>query len=311
MSARILLSGTIGIDTIITPTDRADSVLGGSACFAGVAARLFADSVDILSIIGNDFPGDWMESLERQHVNLDHVVRYQGPSFAWTGEYYDNMNKRRTVSAKDEVMVNWEVDVPEVLRDHPVIVASCMVPARQLQFLNQCRNPRLVLTDSMDKWITRQPEMLDAVMHLSHIALMNEDEAKGYAHTDSLLEAGEHILSLGPAFAIIKQGEYGASLFARNARGGLRLFRCPAWPLRSVVDPTGAGDTFLGALSGYLACLPDLTPSFDDVKRGIVHATVAASFTCESFSADALFTMDRKCFDERLTEYRAMTRWDW
>ncbi len=312
MSAPILLSGTIGIDTIITPTARAESILGGSACFAAAAARLFANSVDILSIIGQDFPLEWLETLKKQQINLDYVDRYNGPSFAWTGEYFENMNQRRTVSARDSVMLNWEIQVPQPLRTHPIVVASCMVPARQLQFLEQCHHPQLVLTDSMDKWIDRQPQWLDAVMERSHIVLMNEDEAMRYTKAHSLIEAGRRMLDRGPRFAIIKQGCNGAILVGRDElHKELQIFRCSAWPLEQLVDPTGAGDTFLGALAGYLANRePNLTPSFDDMKRGVVRASIAASFTCESFSADSLFHVTPAIFEKRLAAFYAMTHWD-
>jgi sugar/nucleoside kinase (ribokinase family) len=309
MSIPILLAGTIGIDTLITPTDRADNVLGGSASFAGVAAALYADQIDIVSIIGNDFPNSYEETLKNHNVCLDHVTRYDGPSFAWTGEYFDNMNKRRTVTAKDEVMVNWDVTVPECLQHHRMVVASCMVPAGQLRLLSQCQSPELVLTDSMDKWITRQPDLLDAVMRRSHIVLMNEDEAKAYAHTPNIIEAGEYMLSFGPRYSIIKQGEYGAVLFGKATDCRTQLFRCPAWPLRQVIDPTGAGDSFLGALAGYLSQQNDLNPSFEVMKQGIVLATVVASFTCESFSADALLAIDKATIEKRFHEYRQLTAW--
>ena len=138
--------------------------------------------------------------------------------------------------------------------------------------------------------------------------MMNEDEAKEYAQAFTVMEAGEFLLSKGAAYAVVKQGEYGATLLGRDAGGNLRIFRCPAYPLKTLVDPTGAGDTFLGALSGYLSTLPPGLPSFEEVKRGIVYGTVAASFTCESFSADALLSMTKETFRRRLEEYAEMCR---
>lgn len=309
-SAPILLAGTIGIDTIITPSATAEGVLGGSASFAAVAARLFAEKIDVLSVIGEDFPERYWDELNASGINLHHVDRVSGPSFAWTGEYEVNMNKRRTVSALDHVMLDWKVRVPEQLRKHPVIAVTCMVPERQLEFISQCESPRLVISDSMDKWINRQPEWLDKVISRSHVAMMNEDEAKGYASCTNIMEAGEFLLSKGAKHAIIKQGEYGAILFSRTSEkhGTPSIFRCPAWPLKSLIDPTGAGDTFLGAMSGYLSTLPSLSPTFEEMKTAIILATVAASFTCESFSADSLFTMDHDKFQERLRAFLDMIR---
>lgn len=308
MSLPLLVTGTIGIDTIITPRDRAEGVLGGSVSFASVAALLFADRVDAVSIIGEDFPVYYEEALAAKGLCLDGVERKKGPSFAWTGEYFDNMNKRRTVCANDSVMLDWQVNVPDALRRHPVLVCCCMVPAQQLKCMEQCPDASLVLSDSMDKWLRRQPKLLDAVISRSHITMMNEDEAKEYAGASTILEAGEFLLSRGASYAVVKQGEYGATLIGRGKDGRTRIFRCPAYPLKMLVDPTGAGDTFLGALAGYLSTLPEGLPSFEDVKRGIVYGTVAASFTCESFSADALLSMTKETFRRRLEEYAEMCR---
>ncbi len=309
MSQALIVSGTIGIDTIITPHGRADNVLGGSVSFAAVAALLFADRVDAVSIIGEDFPAHYEEALTAKGLSMSGVERKSGPSFSWTGEYFDNMNKRRTVCANDAVMVEWDVRVPEALRRHPILVCCCMVPAQQLKCMEQCSGARLVLSDSMDKWLRRQPEWLDKVIARSHITMMNEDEAKEYAKAATVPAAGEYLLSKGAIYAVVKQGEYGATLFAKDEKGALLMFRCPAYPLKQLVDPTGAGDTFLGALSGYLATLPEgRLPTFEEVKRGMIYGTVAASFTCQSFSADALLNMTPQTFNARLTEYLEICR---
>lgn len=304
MSQPLLVSGTIGIDTIITPYANANQVLGGSASFASVAALLFAKRVDIVSIIGSDFPKQFEESLLAKGVTFSGVERTPGASFSWTGEYFDNMNKRRTVCANDSVMVEWDVKVPTNLQKHPILVCCCMVPAQQLKCINQCPDARLVLSDSMDKWLRKQPEMLDAVISRSHITMMNEDEAKEYAKAGTITEAGEYLLSKGATYAIVKQGEYGATLFSKQTDGKLHIFRCPAYPLKSLVDPTGAGDTFLGTMAGYLSTLsPEQLPTFEEMKRGVIYGTIAASFTCESFAADSLLSMTHTTFHSRLQEY--------
>lgn len=303
MSLPLLVTGTIGIDTIITPSGGADHVLGGSVSFAAVAALMFADRVDAVSIIGEDFPRHYEDALKAKGMGMEGVKRSPGPSFCWTGEYFDNMNKRRTVCANDSVMLDWNVVVPPALRSHAILVCCCMVPAQQLKCMEQCPDATLVLSDSMDKWLRRQPEMLDAVIAKSHITMMNEDEAKEYASAATVMEAAEFLLSKGACYAIVKQGEYGAMLAGRGDDGRPLIFRCPAYPLKTVVDPTGAGDTFLGALAGYLATLPEGIPSFEEMKKSVVYGTVAASFTCESFSADALLSMTRATFRERLSHY--------
>ncbi|MEG0837076.1 MAG: PfkB family carbohydrate kinase [Akkermansia sp.] len=310
----ILMAGTIALDTIITPTATADSVLGGSASFAATAASLFAKNINVLSIIGDDFPTSFWEELNARGINLAHVDHIDGPSFSWTGEYENNMNHRQTRAVRDSVMLGWKVRVPESLQNSAIVVATCMVPERQMELITQCKAPTLVLSDSMDKWITRQPEWLDQVISHSDITMMNDEEAKAYANTSNPITAGEYLLSKGAKHAIIKQGEYGSLLFSKSSQDAnsadipAHIFSCPAWPLRQIIDPTGAGDTFLGALAGYLSTLPDLNPTFEDMKKGIILATIAASFTCESFSADALFAMDRDAYNRRLCAFLDMLR---
>ncbi len=306
MSSRILLAGTIAIDNIITPSDKAMGVLGGSACYAAVATRLFLPEIDVLSVIGTDFPTHYRNNLEQHGIHLDEVTVKAGESFTWTGEYFDNMNTRRTNHANDEVMTGWRVHVPASWQNHPVVVASCMVPARQLELLEQSAQAKLVLSDSMNKWISRQPELLDAVISRSHVCTMNEEEAKEYARSSNILDAGEFLLGKGTKYAVIKQGEYGSILFGRDTKGNLLLFRCPAFPIRRLIDPTGAGDTFLGAMGGYLAGLKTYDPDFSQMKQAVIRATVAASFTCESFSADALFAMTPGDFSRRLDEFKSI-----
>lgn len=301
-----MIAGTIAIDNIIINGKKKNGLLGGSAPFASVAAHMFSKEVDVLSIVGSDFPETYWNRLCSHGVNLSEVTHHDGESFTWTGEYSANMNKRKTIYANDHIMTGWHVSVPEIFKHHPVIVAACMVPARQLELINGCSSPQLVLSDSMDKWISRQPELLDEVISKSHICTMNEDEAKLYAKSDSIIDAGEHLLAKGCLYAIIKQGEYGSILFGRNDNSRLDVFRCPAWPLKKLIDPTGAGDSFIGAIGGYLSNIPGYMPDFSQMKHAVVHATVIASFTCESSSAEALLSMSKEDFNKRLRQFTDM-----
>ena len=303
MSLPLLVTGTIGIDTIITPRGRAEGVLGGSVSFAAVAALLFTDRVDAVSIIGEDFPVHYEEALAAKGLCMDGVERKKGPSFAWTGEYFDNMNKRRTVCANDSVMLDWQVNVPDALRGHPVLVCCCMGsrPAAQVRW-NSAR--RLVLPTHGQT--AAAPAGTAGRRHLP-LPYHHDERGRGQGIRRSLHRSGSRGI---PAF----QG----SLLRRREAGRIR--RHPHRPRRtadqdfSAARPTpenaggttGAGDTFLGALAGYLSTLPEGLPSFEHVKRGIVYGTVAASFTCESFSADALLSMTPETFRKRLAEYTEM-----
>ncbi len=311
MSARALFIGTIAIDTLQTPQGRVNSVLGGSGPYAALAARLLSSQVDLLGVIGSDFPAEFALALETRGVSLQHVERREGPTFAWHAEYEDDMNKRRTLSTTEGVQEGWQVQVPSSLRGHELAVATNVRPHIQLSMLRQCSGARFSMSDFMASWILREREAVDEILSIVDLALMNDEEACTFAHTDDPLEAGYALLAAGPRYAVVKHGSAGATLFHRTAAGDTRLFRCPAWPLVHPKDPTGAGDAFMGALAGYLTtCLNNGDPSWENMKRGIAIATVVAASVCESFGMVSLFSMSRSELAKRIEQFYQMTSWE-
>ena len=310
MSDRALIYGTIAIDTLITPNGKVNSVLGGSGPYAALAARLITPELDLVGVVGDDFPREFSLALEARGVPMVHVAHAPGRTFAWTGRYEKDMNLRTTVETIEGVQEHWQLRLSEQLRQAPLIVATNVTPPLQYRFIEQCERPQFVMADFMKSWIEREPKYTDKLLARVDLALMNDEEAQTYAHTDDSVEAGYRLLDSGPRYVIVKHGSAGATLFHRTPSGEIKLFRCPAWPLRHAQDPTGAGDSFMGALAGHLTtCLNNGQPDWEAMKSGVALATVVASFTCEKFGTVSLFALDRRELADRIYRFRDMVSW--
>jgi len=311
MSASILVGGTIAIDHVKTPDSEGANLLGGSAAYAALAGSFFCDDVRLVGIVGRDFPAGHLAMLEARGVSLTGVERSEGESFTWSGEYLENLNERVTHRVGLNVLENWEVKVPAEISDSRVVVLANMSPDNQLQMLAQCGNEqRFVIADTMDLWISIANERLHEVLRQIDLFVINESEAREFAGTSNLVEAGRVLLAKGPRFVVIKLGEFGAMLFSDDGSPEPEsFFRCAAFPLRSIADPTGAGDSFLGGLAGYLAAHAGGDHSFANIRQAVAHGSVVASFTCEAFSTRRLEEIGRLEVAERLEAFRGMTAW--
>lgn len=315
----ILIGGTIAIDHVKTPTSEASDLLGGSAAYAALAAAFFHNNVDLIGIIGRDFPADHLAMLESKGVSLEGVERSDNESFTWSGEYHANMNERTTHRVGLNVLENWEVKVPTPLGEAQIIVLANMSPDNQLQMLSQCgiepgssdsKASRFVIADTMDLWIAIANERLHEVLPHLDLFVLNEGEARELAGTSNLVRAGRLLLEKGPRHVIIKLGEFGAMLFsASSTPDAPSIFRASAWPLETVADPTGAGDTFLGAIAGYLAAQGETQDETLVLRQAIIQGTILASFTCEAFSTKRLEALTPQEFDHRLQSFRQTTHW--
>lgn len=310
MSNKALIYGTIAIDTLITPAGRANSVLGGSGIYASLAARLLTDDMSLVGVVGTDFPAEYGLAMAARGVDMQHVAQVEGKTFAWTGKYEDDMNNRTTVSTIEGVQEHWRMQLSDELKDCAIAVATNVTPPLQYRMLEQCEKACFRMADFMKSWIIREREYTHKLLSKVDLALMNDEEAREFAGTDDSLEAGYKILETGPRYAIVKHGSAGSTLFHRTAGGDVRLFRCPAWPLLYPADPTGAGDSYMGALAGYLThCVNGGKPAWDDLKTGVAIATVVAAATCEKFGTVSLFSLRREELAERIAAFRAMTTW--
>lgn len=307
-SPRIVIGGTIAIDHVKTPEAEARNLLGGSAAYAALAAAFFSRSVDLIGIIGHDFPAEHLEMLESRGISLSGVERSENESFTWSGEYHANMNERTTHRVGLNVLENWQVKVPVDSATSPIVVLANMSPDNQLEMLAQCGaspSTRFVIADTMDLWIEIATARLHEVLPQLDLFVLNEGEARDLAGTSNLVKAGRLLLEKGPGNVVIKLGEFGAMLFSENGE----IFRCSAYPLDAVADPTGAGDTFLGGMAGYLAAQGHPPYDVPTLRQAIIHGSMLASFACEAFSTRRMETLEAGELEARLHEFRAVTAW--
>lgn len=311
MSDKALIYGTIAIDTLITPNGRANAVLGGSGIYAALAARLVTSDMALIGVVGTDFEDKYRLAMEARGVSMKHVEQVEGQTFAWTGRYEDDMNNRTTLSTIEGVQESWQLRLPDELKNCTLAVATNVTPPLQHRMLEQCPAATFRMADFMKSWIIREREYTNKLLGKVDLALMNDEEARECAGTADSLEAGYKLLEKGPRYVIVKHGSAGSTLFHRQENGRVQLFRAPAWPLLHAEDPTGAGDSYMGALAGYLThCLNVGQPTWEDMKRGVAMATVVAGAVCEKFGTVSLFALTRAQLAERMEQFRAMTAWD-
>jgi len=310
--APVIVGGTIAIDHVKTPDSEAHGLLGGSASYAALAASFFSRPVSLVGIIGHDFPEEHLTMLESRGIALDGVERSADESFSWSGEYHENMNERTTHRVGINVLENWQVKVPLAHAAAPIVVLANMSPDNQLEMLGQCglvsedaENTRFVVADTMDLWIEIANARLHEVLPRLDLFVLNEGEARELAGTSNLVRAGNLLLKKGPRHVAIKLGEFGAMLFSR----GGSIFRASAWPLATVSDPTGAGDTFVGAMAGYLAAQGAPPYNEAQLRQAVVQGSILASFTCEEFSTRRLESLTHDELAERLHHFRLATEW--
>ncbi len=320
-STPVLVGGSIAIDNIKTPTAEGKNLLGGSASFTGIAASYFTAPVHLVGIIGKDFPQEHLDHFASKGISTDGLERSDGNTFSWTGSYHENMNDRETLAVDINVLEGWTPKVPAEMASAPIVVLANMHPVNQLQFIEQLTAEKpFIAADTMDLWITIANDDLGKVLTKIDLLVINESEARDFCKTSNLIIAGQRLLEKGLKNVVIKLGEFGAILFSKHPEGSpateftlpgtnYDLFRCAAFPLVEVADPTGAGDSFLGALAGHLASTGKTEFSFDDIRQAIVYGSVVASFTCEAFSTNRLAAVTREDIDARLTLLKNLTHW--
>jgi len=298
MSLSILVVGSVALDSIQTPFGKVKDALGGSATYFAAAARLY-DDVNLVAVVGTDFPQEHVSFFGERGVDLDGLQVTEGSTFRWAGRYDYDMNTAETLDTQLNVFAAFHPQLPTDYRGSEYVFLANIDPLLQLEVLSQVRRPRLTVLDTMNYWITYRKEALTQALSTVDIVLMNEAEARQYAGTFSLIRAASKILSLGPQTLVVKKGEYGAVMFANGVKPTKSFFFAPAYPLEKIQDPTGAGDSFAGGFIGYLAEQGGVTR--DDIKRAIVHGSVVASFTVEGFGVDRLQSLT---MDQILARYR-------
>jgi sugar/nucleoside kinase (ribokinase family) len=296
--AELLVTGTLALDNVRTPFGEVTDALGGSATFFAYAASFFAD-VRLAAVVGPDFPKEHLDLLAGRGVDLAGVQVADGPTFRWTGEYGYDLNEARTLETRLGVLADFKPDLPAPFRRCPFVFLANLDPRIQLDVLRSMERPRLAALDTMNFWIQGKRDELRTVLREVDALLINDTEARMLAEEPNLVKAARRILTWGPRIVVVKRGEYGALMVTER-----RFFFVPAYPLESVFDPTGAGDTFAGGFMGVLAG----EGATDDqaLRRAIVYGSVIASFTVEDFSLNRLKRLGRAEIDERYRAFREM-----
>lgn len=290
--SKILAVGSLAFDSISTPAGKAEKVLGGSLNYFSISASFF-NPLQLVGVVGEDFPDQHLEFLSSRGIDIGGVSKVKGKTFHWTGEYGKDLNEAITLSTQLNVFEHFNPQLPESYKNAEYVFLGNIAPELQLSVLDQVKKPKLIAMDSMNFWITGRRDSLLKVLPRIDLLTINEGEAKLLAEESNVVVAAEKILTMGPKALVVKRGEYGAFLFF-----GGQIFSAPAVPIRKVVDPTGAGDTFAGGLVGYLASKgAGLDQSA--LRQGVLHGSVMASFTVEDFSFHRLQRLEKSEIEER------------
>ncbi|MDQ2890966.1 MAG: PfkB family carbohydrate kinase [Gemmatimonadota bacterium] len=298
----VLVVGSVALDSVETPFGKAEDVLGGSATFFAAAASHLTD-VQVVGVVGNDYPMDRLRALERRNVDLSGIEQADGSSFRWRGRYRHDLNSAETLETHLGVFSHFEPKVPARFAKPDFLFLANIDPRLQLAVLKQVERPRLVASDTMNFWIeSRRPELVELLGHVDLITL-NDGEARQLTEQTNLVHAARWIMAHGPKHVVIKKGEHGAFLFRDD-----NIFFAPAYPLESVFDPTGAGDSFAGGFIGYLARTGDLGEA--NMRRAVIYGSAMGSFAVEKFSIERLLTVTSSELDERVHAFKQLVAFE-
>lgn len=298
----ILVVGSVAFDSVKTPHGAVSEAIGGSATYFSAAASFFAP-VRLVAVVGQDFSMDALAFLRHRSVDLSGLEVADGRTFRWAGEYEPNMNDRRTLDTQLNVFASFRPRLSDVHREMEFVFLANIDPELQSEVLNQVTRPRLVICDTMDFWITGKYAALLSTLARVDVLIINDGEARQLAQEFNLVRAARRILEFGPRAVVVKRGEHGATLVTNDS-----YFAVPAYPIVSVTDPTGAGDSFAGGFVGYLAKTQETSDA--GLKRAMIHGSVMASFNVEDFSVRRLATLTHGEIDQRLHAFMEMLRFE-
>ena len=303
--SKLLIVGTVAFDAIETPFGKTDKILGGSAPYIGLSASQFNVESAIVSVVGGDFPDEYLELLSHHNIDISAVeIISTEKTFFWSGRYHNDMNTRDTLSTELNVLSNFQPVVPDNFKDSSVVVLGNLHPLVQSSVLDQVVNKNaLVILDTMNFWMNNTLEDLMQVIKRVDILTINDEEARQLTNESSLVVAARKIYAMGPKYVVIKKGEHGALLFNEE-----NVFFAPALPLEEVFDPTGAGDTFAGGFAGFLTKTNDF--SFENMKKAVIYGSALASFCVEKFGTERMCNLDSKEVFRRLQLFKNLTQFD-
>lgn len=302
----LLVVGTVAFDTVETPLARREMIIGGAATYISLAASYLADNIQLVSIVGEDFPQAEMDYMESRDISLEGLKIVEGKeSFFWEGRYHSNMNQRDTITTDLNVLADFDPVLPTSYQDAEYVMLGNLTPEIQMKVINQMtKKPKLIVLDTMNFWMDTALASLKAVIKEVDVLVINDEETRQLSGEYSLVKAAKVIQEEHDVkYLVVKKGEHGALLFHEG-----KIFFAPALPLAEVNDPTGAGDTFAGGLIGYIASTGDI--SFESMKRAIIYGSAMASFCVEDFSIDRLKTLDPDQIEKRLDQFVQLVNFD-
>jgi sugar/nucleoside kinase (ribokinase family) len=303
--SKLLVVGTLALDEIETPFGKTGRILGGSATFVSLAASQFGIKTGVVSIVGGDFPKRYFEILNSKNIDTSGVeIIENGKNFYWKGRYHNDMNSRDTLITELNTLADFNPIVPEYFKDAEVVMLGNLHPLTQSSVLDQMsEKPKLVVLDTMNFWMDSALDDLKNVIKRVDVITINDDEARQLSGEYSLVNAAKKIHEMGPEYVVIKKGEHGALLV-----NGDKMFYAPALPLAEVFDPTGAGDTFAGGFTGYIAKTED--KSFENMKNAVIYGSNLASFCVEKFGTDRMVDLTKDEVLQRLHQFKQLTQFE-
>lgn len=293
-----LIVGTVAFDAIETPYGKTDKIIGGAATYISLAASFFTDKLNLVSVVGGDFPESAIKMLEKHHVDTKGLqIKEHEKTFFWSGKYHNNMNSRDTIETQLNVLETFDPIVPKEFSSSDFLMLGNLVPSVQQKVLDQMsQRPKLIVLDTMNFWMDNcLDDLLEALKNVD-VLTINDEEAQQLSGENNLISAAKKIKTMGPKYLVIKKGEHGALLFGEN-----KMFYAPAMPLENVFDPTGAGDSFAGGFIGYLSKSNDLT--FENMKTAVIYGSVMASFCVEKFGTEKLTEISQEDVKVRAEEF--------
>ncbi len=301
----LLVVGTVAFDAIETPFGKTDKIIGGAATYISLAASYFTGNINMVSVVGDDFPAATIKDLNRHGINTDGLQVKKGQkSFFWSGRYHNDMNTRDTLDTQLNVLLDFDPVVPETYQSCEMLMLGNLMPQIQKKVIERLHNrPKLIVMDTMNFWMDTQMASLMETLAMVDVLTINDAEARQLSGEYSLVKAAQKIIGMGPQVLIIKKGEHGALLFNKD-----QVFFAPALPLEDVFDPTGAGDTFAGGFIGHLARTRDI--SFENMKRAIIFGSAMASFCVEKFGTERIIGLSQEEVDDRVQEFVDLVQFD-
>ena len=302
---KLLIVGTVAFDAIETPFGKTDKILGGAATYIGLSASQFGVDSGIVSVVGGDFPDDYIKMLNGKNIDTSGIeIVKEGKTFFWSGKYRNDLNTRDTLITDLNVLADFDPVVPQPYLNADFLMLGNLHPAIQISVIKQMTvKPKLIVLDTMNFWMDNTMNELRSVIKMIDVITINNEEARQLSGEYSLVKAAKKIHEMGPKYVLIKKGEHGALLLNND-----NVFFAPALPLEEVFDPTGAGDTFAGGFIGYLTSTHDI--SFENMKRAVIFGSNLASFSVERFGTERMINLSKKEIQKRLQEFKELTQFE-